>query len=377
MDQDKRLEKFKIEKKELIEVLNTGGSMSGKSKTGLSILQYSKVSINKKQIVVTSSDVNTFITKRLHINDGPEEKCEFCVSSNDITRALKTLSDKEVFISIEEEQFKIEHESGVMEFPVTSSSDFPEPTKSENIFSFSINSAVIGELINIAKDFTANDSFRPILAGINLCIDGNKMECAASDGNNLFFDEYKIEGNSEEPVSVTIPSHSCKQLLNAIYKEEVVEVSINKVNVVFSAKDTRFTTSKIDGRYPNFHSIIPKDNNIEINVDRNLLLQKIQRLSLFGDSTKKVISLEVKEKKMQIKAQSIETRKKGKEFIEVINDNKEEIEIGFRSDYIITALNAISGDLVKIFMSTPYRAVVFKDTERPNMIILSMPLLIE
>lgn len=366
---------FKIAKNDLMEAAMFGGIMSKKTTKGLEILNNSRFCIYKNQLVVSSTDTKTFVTKRVFLEDNiGDDKISFCVSTNDISKALSTLNDDFVKVSVKDGSIIIKHKKGKMKFPVLGDSEFPEIRKEEEVFSFEHDTSVFCEMLDIAKNFAANDILKPILNGVFIKAEGDTLTMCGTDGKIMYVDEAKLETHALEEVTSIIPSSVCQIVINMANKSERIKVSIHKRYVTFSVNNSRVSVCTIEGKYPNFKSVIPEKSSIFASFDTKVLSNTMRRLSLFSPDSS-VINININDNICNFTAEDIDFSKKSSEEIEIPHEGCN-IELGVKSNQMSMILNCISSKDVTIKMTEPTRPIIYEDKNKPNMVILQMPCII-
>lgn len=365
---------FKIAKNNLMEATMFCGIMSKKTTKGLEILNNSRFCIYQNQLVVSSTDTKTFVTKRVFLEDNiGDDKISFCVSTNDISKALSTLNDDFVKVSVDDGSIIIKHKKGKMRFPILGDSEFPEIRKEDEDFSFEYDTSVFCEMLDIAKNFAANDIIRPILSGVFIKTEGDTLTICGTDGNIMYTDEAKLEINASEIFTSIVPSSVCQIVINMANKSERIKVSMHKRYVTFSVNNSRVSVCTIDGKYPNFKSVIPGESSIFASFDTKELLNTIRRLSLF--STDSSVIINISDNVCKFTAEDLDFSKKSSEEIEIPHEGCN-IELGVKSNQMSMILNCISSKDVTIKMTEPTRPIIYEDKNKPNMVILQMPCII-
>ena len=366
---------FRIGKNNLMEAVIFGGIMSKKATKGLDILNKSRFCISKNQLVVSSTDTKTFVTKRVFMEDNiGDDTSSFCASTTDIAKALGTLNDDFVKVSVKDGSFIIKHKKGKMKFPILEDSEFPEIRKEDEDFSFESDTSVFCGMLDIARNFTANDILRPILTGVFIKAEGDTLTMCGTDGNIMYTDDAKLEAYTSEGFTSIIPSSVCQIVINMANKSDRIKVSMHKRYVTFSVSNSRVSVCTIEGKYPNFKSVIPGKSSIFASFDTKELSNTIRRLSLFS-SDSSIVHFEINGNICKFTAEDLDFSKKSSEEIDISHDGSD-ITMGVKSNQMSMILGCISSKDVTIKLTEPQKPIVYEDKNKPNMVILQMPCII-
>lgn len=363
--------KITLDKKEFVKALQVGGSFAGKSKV-MPILDCVKIKVGLDKMTIVSTDSENAISKRLNGITSDEEGT-FCVNMNDLVSYIKLISEDTFEITTDGKTAEVKHAKGTFTLPIFSDEEFPAIKPDEDSIEMSINAALLNNWIVDGKNFVADDDFRPIMNGLYVYCIENELGCCASDGHALFTDNIKVENVPK--FSFMLNKNAFKSVCDAIQSVEEVKVKVCTRNIIFVADGVSVIVRQIDGRFPSFKSILPKDNNIEVKVDRKEILNAITRSSVGASKSSMLTRMKVDGFNLEISSEDLDFNKEAREYLTVeANGN---IVIGFKASLLIQILNSISTDNVIITMKDPTRAAIFKedDTESEKIYLL-MPMLI-
>jgi DNA polymerase-3 subunit beta len=147
------------------------------------------------------------------------------------------------------------------------------------------------------------------------------------------------------------------QLLRGILQgmEENITIEYNDTNAHFRFEDSMLTCRLIDGKYPNYEAVIPKENPNQMQVNRNSFLNSARRVSIFSNKTTYQIRLKIAGAALQISAEDFDYSNSAEERLDC-DYQGDDIKIGFNSRFLIEMLNGLECDEVKLSMSLPNRA---------------------
>ena len=363
-----------VDRKKLVDCLSLGGSLAGKSKV-MEILNYAKVVFKSNgQMLVSSSDNQSFITSRITGISVAEDK-EFCVEPNLMLKALKTLSNEQVTLNITEHKIVCKREKGKMEFPITPSEDFIVFNTLDDSRTYEIDSEKLFEWSNNARMFAATENVRPIMCGMLLYADGNEIGCCATDAQKLYHDHYNTDNSVNEKLWVVIPTTALPLICQIINGTDKTKVVVDAKNLTIKTSDSKISVKLIEGNYPNFKAILPKDKALSVNVSVKELIDSISRVTLFaGDMP--TLKMQVSGMNMNVSCQDLMMSKQADDDI-IVDHSGSDITIGCNSEYILNSLRNVLSDSVRLEMQDATRPIVVKDADRPNKITICMPLMIQ
>ena len=185
--------------------------------------------------------------------------------------------------------------------------------------------------------------------------------------------------NSNSSSSFILPKKPLSLLKNNIDSESDINIDFNDTNVKFSLENITLICRLIDGKYPNYDAVIPKDNPNKLVIDKQELLNSIKRVSIYASKTTHQIRLKVAGSQLQITSEDLDFANKAEERLTCSYEG-EDIEIGFNSRFVIDMLNNIGSDQVCLEMSAPNRAGIILpldgQDENEDTLMLVMPVML-
>ena len=153
----------------------------------------------------------------------------------------------------------------------------------------------------------------------------------------------------------------------------------NQSNAVFTFNELKLVCRLIDGKYPNYEAVIPKENPNILTIDRLQLLNSIKRVSIFANKTTHQIKLKLVGSELSLSAEDTDFSNASNERL-TCNYDGDDLEIGFNSRFIVEMLNNLDSDEVQLAMSEPSRAgiltPVIKASENEDVLMLVMPVML-
>ena len=369
--------KFIISSESLLKNLQVLGSILNNNNT-LPILDCFLFEIENKELYITSSDLETSLTSNIAIDSSI--KSNIAVPAKLLIDIVRSLPDQPLTFSILENNIlEISSSNGQYSLSYYDGTDYPKPLNVEEASMISFESATLLKIINSTIFASGNDDLRPIMSGVFFQISSDLSCFVATDAHKLVKYERK-DVKSDESIEFIVPNKPLNILKNILQDQESkTNVLYNKTNAIFNFSNFKLVCRLIDGKYPNYDAVIPKENPNVLEVDRNQFLQATKRSSIFSSKSTNQVKLEIKGNKLVIKAEDIDFNNKSEETLDC-NYNGSDISIGFNSKFIVEMLSNLSSDSIKLELSSPNRAGIISPSlgndDNENIIMLVMPIML-
>lgn len=362
-----------INRKEFLNAISIGGGMAGKNSV-TSMLSNVKFMVKNGVAKVISTDNEVYISHKLNVVSHNDE-INVCIDVKDLTNAIKSANGENITMVFSNNNCDVVYNKGKITIPYTDSQDFPKPVMESSVNKHFVDSEKLFNWLKEARNFTCDDSLRPVLSGVNIIIGKNRIGVVATDATSLYYDYDDHEYTGEE-VEAIITNKAVNAALSILNETENISIAIGEKNIILTGDNSILVVKKIEGKFPNFKSIIPNNNNITVTADKSELKESFNRGILFANQASKLIKLNIDCGEIMISATDSDF---GKGFIETCkcnNTNDEPITIGINGKLINACIDAINSDVITINMSQPSRPIVFKDEIKPNKVVLLMPMML-
>lgn len=312
-----------------------------------------------------------------------DESLSICVNASDLLKALKNLGECEVTFTIDSENHNLtcNYGNGRFTLPCSNAKEYPLPQMD---MSGSIEKAISNERLLRAIDKTlfaiANDDLRPVMNGIHFDFFKDSMTCASSDGHKLarYRDASIVSEESESVDSFTMPTKVCNAARN-ILATSMGDFSLRFTDkcVVLSNDVFGLSARLIDGRYPNYNSVIPTTHNVSSIVDKATMIGALKRVLPMGSANSELISLTFKDNNIKLVAEDLDFQKSASENIECdYSPRFDPITIGFKGSTLLQLFMNLDGDKAQIELLDANRAAVIYDNDKDVYLSLIMPMLL-
>lgn len=360
--------KFNISKTDFLNALNiTSKGRSGRST--LPILAGVYIKANEGALTLQTTDLETSV--RVSVAALVEEEGETVVPGKLISELVKTLPEAAVSCGLDGEQFVIECLSSRFSMKTMLAKDFPAFPEVEAQKSIEIPAGRAADMVKKVSKAVSRDESHMILTGINVVAEDGFLSMVATDSYRLAIDEATIE-NHQGSFQLVIPGSVLDDVCRLLGKDDVLEIGYSENQIIFKFGQSTFVTRKLEGNYPNYRQIIPKEKTIAAVVETKVLLDAIKRVSVMAQEYMQ-IRLELNTDLQQIVISAKVADVGGaKETVDAQIDG-EQILIGFNYQYLMDGLNAISTEEVVFEANSPLKPGVLKSVGEEKFFYLSMP----
>ena len=321
----------------------------------LPILDNFLFQINKNSLKITSSDLETTMSTTLEIES--ESSGEIAVPARLLVDALKNFAEQPLTFSSQEDSIlEINANDGKYRISFVSAEEYPKPIEIKDSTSTSLNCGILSKAINSTIFATGNDDLRPVMSGVFFQFSTKNIILVGTDAHKLVRytrNDLTSDGNSE----FIMPKKALQVLKKTILTDSENNVSIeyNETNAKFTFENYSLSCRLIEGKYPNYEAVIPKENPNKLIIERILLLNSVKRVGIFSNKSTNQIKFKLAGSELNISAEDYDYNNKAEERISC-NYNGDDIEIGFNSRFLTDMLNNLDCNEICLSMSLPNKA---------------------
>ncbi len=350
------------------------------SKNSLPILGDFLFEVVDGALRLTASDSEVVMQTMMELNETDSDG-RFCVGNHDLLEAVKGISEQPITFDIDQQAniAKISYQNGMFSLPVENADEFPQPQQiGEQATIINIPTQVLADNINRSLFATAQDELRPVMNGIYFDLTPDCLAVVASDGHKLVRNKI-LNIKSEQPASFILPKKPASLLKSVLGKQggDVV-IRFDERNAEINFEDGVIVCRLIEGRYPNYNSVIPQSNPNQLTVDRSGLLSALRRVQPFSNDSSNLIRFHVENGTLQLDAEDYDFSKTATERM-ACDYNGMPMSIGFKGSSFIEILSNFECQEVVIQLADPSRAGLVLPSEQPadqDVLMLMMPMLI-
>ena len=345
--------KFIVSSAALLKELQMLGGVINNTNT-LPILDNFLFEINGNTLTLTASDLETTFSTKITVES--ESNSMIALPARLLLDTLKTFPEQPLtFLKTEKNTVEISANNGKYAVAYVEGEEFPKAAQVTDAKTTQISGNVLYTAINSTLFASGNDDLRPVMSGVFFQFSSESLTFVATDAHKLV--KYtRTDLSASESTEFIMPKKPL-QLLKGILQgmEEEISIEYNETNAQFRFGDSSLTCRLIDGKYPNYEAVIPKENPNQMQVNRTSFLNSVKRVSIFSNKTTFQIRLKIAGAALQISAEDFDYSNSAEERLDC-DYQGDDITIGFNSRFLIEMLNGLECDEVKLSMSLPNRA---------------------
>ena len=371
--------RFTLSSSALSSKLNMLAKVIG-SKNSLPILDCFLFQVANGEMTITASDSDNVIKSTIALTES-EGEGEFCVPNRVILDALKELPEQPLSFDVDTDTYaiKIVYQNGLYNFTGQNADEYPR-TQSMNdaCTTLTLPTPVLIDNISRSLFATANDELRPVMNGIYFDLTADALAIVASDGHKLVRNK-NFTIKSDTPASFNLPKKPASLLKNILSKDgddATIKFDDRSAEIQFS--DGVMRCRLIDGRYPNYNSVIPTNNPCQVTVDRKALQSALRRVLPFASESSQLIRFHIEMGRFEVSSEDIDFSTSAKEQLPC-DYSGSPMSIGFKGSSLMEILGNLTSDNIILQLADPSRAGIIVPAEQPeneDVLMLIMPMLL-
>ncbi|MBI9068131.1 MAG: DNA polymerase III subunit beta [Salinivirgaceae bacterium] len=351
------------------------------SKNTLPILDNFLFQLKANELTITASDLETTLVTKVQLESSDEDG-EVAIDAKRITTILKEFPEQPLTFNINKESLSIDiiSENGKFSVMGQNGADFPQiPEIKGDSNTVSLSSEVLLHGVSKTLFAASDDELRPVMTGIFIELSPENMTFVASDAHKLV--RYRrSDVSSETSASFILPQKPAGLLKNILPKDDsAVNLQFDEKNAFIEFNGYKLVCRLVEGNYPNYEAVIPKDNPNKLTIDRLDFYNTLRRVSVFSNQASNLIKLSMTANQLTVSAQDIDFSISAHERIKCQFEG-DDMEIGFKSLFLIEILANLSTTDVVVNLSDPTRAGILepveKESENEDVLMLLMPMMI-
>ncbi len=346
----------------------------------LPILENFLFQARENDLLITASDQET--TMSIAVTPAMmEEASQVAIPSKILLDTLKTYHETPLTFICDPVTFGVEivAENGKFRLSGQNPEDYPVIPALDNPATVNVKGELLNRAITKTIFATGNDEIRPQMSGVFFQFTPEEATFVATDAHKLV--RYRrTDAHASETMSFIMPKKPLNQLKNNVPADDTdVLIEYNITNARFSFGNIVLICRLIDGKYPNYEAVIPRDNPNVMTIEKNNLLTSIRRVSIYGNQSTHQIRFRIAGQRLMLNAEDIDFQNEATEELNCAYDG-EDMEIGFNSKFMLEMLNNVEVPRIRLEMSTPSRAgLIMPDTDEPaeeDLLMLVMPVML-
>jgi DNA polymerase-3 subunit beta len=328
-------------------------------------------------MTIIASDLEVTMMSEIAVESDTDGR--ITIPARILTDTLKTFSNQPLTFVIDSETFGIEMSSEMGNYKLAgqNADEFPKTPMLSSSSSTTFNGSILANAINKTLFASGNDELRPVMSGVFCELSAEQVTFVATDAHKLV-KHTRTDLSSDKTATFILPKKPLNILKNNIGDDDV-KVEFNETNALFSLNNTTIICRLIDGKYPNYDAVIPKENPNKLTIETGVLLSSIKRVSIYANKTTHQIRLKIAGSDLQVTSEDLDFANKAEERLSCQYEGTD-MEIGFNSKFVIDMLNNIGAEKISLEMSAPNRAGIILPldgtTEGENTLMLVMPVML-
>jgi DNA polymerase-3 subunit beta len=335
--------------------------------------------VKKGSLTVHASDAETAINTTLKVESN--DSGNIAIPAKTLMESLANLPEQPVSFMVDKARnsIKIKTENGDYHMSGQNGDDFPRMQKIETGQNIVIKTDALAQAINKTMFAAGNDELRPVMSGIFCSFGDDASIFVATDAHKLVkYTRTDVKGGAS--VAFIMPKKPLGVLKNLLMDvDDAVKIEFNKSNAVFSFGQVNMVCRLVEGKYPNYEAVIPKNNPNKLTVDRSAFLSALKRVAVFANRATHQVRLKINGSELRISAEDLDFANEGHEVLTATYEG-EDMEIGFNARFLIELVSSLESDDLILEMSTPNRAgiIVPKNKSNPaeDIMMLVMPVML-
>lgn len=350
------------------------------SKNSLPILDCFLFEVAGGKLNITASDSENVMKSSVQLDESDTEG-SFAIPNRTILDAVKELPEQPLTFDVDTSNLtiKVLYQNGMYSFTAQHADEYPRTQPMpDGATVVTIDSAVLNDNISRSLFATAQDELRPVMNGIYFDLTADSLAIVASDGHKLVRNK-NFTIKSDTPAAFILPKKPATLLKNILSKDggDVV-IKFDERNAEIQYAGGILSCRLIEGRYPNYNSVIPQNNSNLLTIDRRTLLGALRRVLPFASESSQLVRFHLEAGKLELTSEDVDFATSAKENI-TCDYTGQTMSIGFKGSSLSEILTNLDSDEVTIQLADPSRAGIIVPTTQPeneDVLMLIMPMLL-
>jgi DNA polymerase-3 subunit beta len=329
------------------------------TRTTLPVLSNVLIVCESDRVRFQSTDLDVSLTTTL---DAKVSKAgALTVPARRVADFVRKLEAETVEMEVADNRLTVASGSARARVPGMGREEFPNPPDLEGSTTFEVDGAVLEGMIRKTSHAVSKDDTRPALAGVLWELKPDSFAMVATDGHRLVLERIKGDMPVKEPLELIVPQKALNQLLPLLGDGGQARLMIKDSHVGFEVGDTVLYSRLIEGPFPRYEPVIPKDNDKILHVDRERLRRAVERASVWSDRVTHQVKFSLRKGAMEIAA-STPDHGEMNEVVEVSYQD-EDLEVGYDASYVIDILRHIHSPQIEWSFKTAISAGLIRPAE--------------
>ncbi|MDO4626979.1 MAG: DNA polymerase III subunit beta [Pasteurellaceae bacterium] len=341
------------------------------SRPNIPVLNNVLLQIEGDILHITGTDLEVELSTQAQLNSRGEGK--FTIPAKKFLDICRSLPDNaEIQVSFEGDRALIRSERSKFNLTTLPADEYPNLTDWQSEVDFEIDRARLRRLIEATQFSMANQDARYFLNGMKFETEGNLLRTVATDGHRLAVCTIALEQDLQTH-SVILPRKGVLELLRLIDgNEQPARLQIGTNNLRVQMGNVIFTSKLIDGRFPDYRRVLPRNADRILEADWDVMKQAFVRAAILSNEKVRTVRLQLNNDQMKITSSNPE-HEEAEEIIDV-SYQSQEMEVGFNVSYILDVLNALKCQRVRMRLTDAFSSCLIEDCEDSQAEYVIMPM---
>jgi DNA polymerase III subunit beta len=365
--------KLKITRDNLQQGLAAVGA-SIPARTTLPVLSNLLVEVGDGGIALSGTDLDIAVS--VTVPADVEEPGSLTVPAKKLQELARELPEHPVRITTKGDRFELTCGRATFRLNGMPRDEFPTFPAVDFSQSWKVPARVLHELIRQTSFAVSTEESRPILNGVLWQLAEDEMRMVATNGHRLARMRVPVQASGAPHTDLIVPPKALAQVERLFSGDDEIEVARSENHIGFRKEGTQVYTRLIEGPYPNYEQVIPKDNDKHATADRNQLVHVLRRMAVVASDQTHRVRLGFTSNTVRF---SVETPDLGEAHEDLeVEYAGEPLDIGFNASYLLEVLRYMPTDEVRLAFKAPERAATIEpagsDADMPDYLCLVMPL---
>lgn len=352
------------------------------NKSLLPIYEYFLIESIGSDLYITATDGETRIKSKYGLIES-DINVSFCADAKKLIAAIESITYNDIILDVSETFYSIIYKNGRFEYPIISSNDFPIAQTYSDGTDYTINASDLKNALQKTIPFSSKDDLRPNLFGVFIQIGDDHIVAVSTDTTRLMAfrsDNVSPLDSCIESDGFILSSNATVKVIRMITGESDITVKLSDKFITISSDIFELSTLLVEGRFPNWKSVIPKNYNKIIEIEKKALSEALKRVSLCSNINSGLLKMTIESSvmggKIILYASDLETSVSSTEILECTYSG-DNISIGLKSMHFHKLLETYDGETVLIELTEPSKPIILKQKDNESMIALLMPMILQ
>jgi len=343
----------------------------------MAILQDFRFDVKGGQLEIRGTDLTTSVITRVEVEHDAD--FSFVVPAKILVNTLKATPEQPIEIQYDEESHRVTVTNSMGKYHMAAGAiqEYPRLPMIEHAQEIEIPASALLDGFSKTVFATSTDQARRAMMGVYTIIEEGRLTMASTDAHKLVEFVYENENIRGEGAFI-LPKKGVNLVRSILDAGDTVQFHFNNQHAFFRFEDTQVACKLIEANYPDYKNIIPKDNQLELSVNRNDFLQSLKRISIFTNESTRQVTLSLHEDSLTLVAKDIDYSNDAKEQLACLYRG-ESMEIAFNARFLLEMISVLDSDEIVFKINSANRAILIlpsEQTESQQLTMLIMPIII-